>query len=356
MKLTKEQISQIIGIVISAVIALLAVFGYDVGVVQPRFVALQAQIAAQIAPMGAQAVLGNTYEALNVTKQFKSFGTADMSKATVTDLTGTTITATTLISTAVGFDTTGNGTAAAPAYTFASDPDTGIYRVGANDIGVATNGTLAFDVSATAATSALPLVLPVGSAAAPAGTFTGDTDTGIYRVGANDIGISAGGTLRFDVSATAATLALPLVLPVGSAAAPAGTFTGDTDTGIYRVGANNIGVATNGVLAFDVSATAVTFALPAIFSSESITPADGGTLTITANFVTLTPAGALGTALAACTSGQTAVVYNSIAANVVITDTGNGVLAGNQTLGQYDALPLACFGLKWVQVGPVSAN
>jgi hypothetical protein len=72
--------------------------------------------------------------------------------------------------------------------------------------------------------------------------------------------------------------------------------------------------------------------------------------------VTLTPPGALGTALGSCTSGQKVILYNSVSANVVITDTGNGVLAGNQTLGQYDALPLACFGATWVQVGPVSAN
>lgn len=36
----------------------------------------------------------------------------------------------------------GNGTAAAPAFSFTSDPDTGIYRVGANEVGISTGGTL----------------------------------------------------------------------------------------------------------------------------------------------------------------------------------------------------------------------
>lgn len=36
----------------------------------------------------------------------------------------------------------GNGTAAAPAFSFASDPDTGMYRVGANELGFSTGGTL----------------------------------------------------------------------------------------------------------------------------------------------------------------------------------------------------------------------
>jgi len=91
-------------------------------------------------------------------------------------------------------------------------------------------------------------------------------------------------------------------------------------------------------------------------SSANITPTDGGTLTPTANLMTLTPAGALGTAMGACTTGQWTVLYNSINAAVVITDTGNGVLAGDQTLGQYDALWLACIGSKWTQLSAVSAN
>jgi hypothetical protein len=93
-----------------------------------------------------------------------------------------------------------------------------------------------------------------------------------------------------------------------------------------------------------------------IHSSASITPTDGGVLTPTAKLVTLTPAGAVGVSLAACTTGMETILYNSVNANVVITDTGNGLLAGNQTLGQYDSLMLTCFATKWVQVGAVSAN
>lgn len=52
-----------------------------------------------------------------------------------------------------------NGTAALPTITFASDLNTGIYRVGSNDIGITTNGVLAFDISATTGTLALPLVI-----------------------------------------------------------------------------------------------------------------------------------------------------------------------------------------------------
>ena len=43
-----------------------------------------------------------------------------------------------------------NGTVALPAITFASDLDTGIYRIGANNIGVSVAGANALDISATA--------------------------------------------------------------------------------------------------------------------------------------------------------------------------------------------------------------
>ncbi len=101
---------------------------------------------------------------------------------------------------------------------------------------------------------------------------------------------------------------------------------------------------------------APTFTANPILPSESITPTDGGTLTPSKAFVTLTPAGAVGVSLGACTTGEATWLYNSVNANVVITDTGNGVLAGNQTLGQYDALGLVCIGSKWVQTSALSAN
>ena len=41
----------------------------------------------------------------------------------------------------------GNGTVSLPYYTFSSDPDTGLYRIGANNIGVATNGVKQVDIT-----------------------------------------------------------------------------------------------------------------------------------------------------------------------------------------------------------------
>lgn len=137
------------------------------------------------------------------------------------------------------------------------------------------------------------------------------------------------------------------------------TFTGAMTAG--AVSATSL-TATSSTSAAALSAAslsvtgAATFSTSPIFSTESITPTNGGTITPTASLVTLTPAGAVGVDLGICTTGMVAVLYNSVNANVVITDTGNFIGAGNQTLGQFDALPLACLASKWVQTGPVSAN
>lgn len=49
----------------------------------------------------------------------------------------------------------------------------------------------------------------------------------------------------------------PLKLASGTAALPGMVFSSDTDTGIYRIGANNIGIAVNGSKVLDISSTAI---------------------------------------------------------------------------------------------------
>lgn len=154
------------------------------------------------------------------------------------------------------------GTAAAPSIVMLGDPDTGIYSVGANDFGISTGGTLRLDVSTTMVTSTLPFAGPAGTAAAPAHTYSGDPNTGSYSVGADDWGVATNGVLRFDISTAAITSTLPFLGAAGSASAPNWSYSGDPNTGSYSVGADDWGVATNGVLRFDVSTTAVTSTLP----------------------------------------------------------------------------------------------
>lgn len=87
----------------------------------------------------------------------------------------------------------GDGSAGAPSSSYLSDPNTGTYRVGADNWGVSTGGTLRFDISTTAITSTLPARGPNGSVGAPAWSFSGDPDTGFLTTTANVISIALGG-------------------------------------------------------------------------------------------------------------------------------------------------------------------
>lgn len=84
----------------------------------------------------------------------------------------------------------GNYAISALPFAFDNDPDTGLYRKGANVLGLVAGGSPSLLLTANAAQASL------GSAAAPSLTFQGDTNTGIYRYGANAIGFALGGTYR----------------------------------------------------------------------------------------------------------------------------------------------------------------
>jgi hypothetical protein len=105
---------------------------------------------------------------------------------------------------------------------------------------------LTYDKSTDALTSGSLSVTSAGAAATPSLTFTGDPNTGIFSPGADQLAISTGGTARLTSSTTALTSALPVDVPLGAAATPSLTFTGDLNTGIYSPGADQLAVATNG--------------------------------------------------------------------------------------------------------------
>jgi len=86
-----------------------------------------------------------------------------------------------------------------------------------------------------------------GTAVAPAVTFSSEGTLGIYRAAAGVLGIAAGGALVLSIASTGLTFTNPLVIPVGTAAAPSLTFTSNTNTGIYSPATNQVAVTTNGV-------------------------------------------------------------------------------------------------------------
>jgi hypothetical protein len=139
-----------------------------------------------------------------------------------------------------------SGSASLPPYTFSGDPDTGMYRVGANFLGFSTGGVNRFAIGGGTITGTLPFFAPNGSASSASYNF-GTGTAGFYLKGSDNLAWSTNNTERMDLSNTALTTQVRILAPGGSVGAPSLSFSGDSDTGIYSAGANILGFATAGI-------------------------------------------------------------------------------------------------------------
>src|SRR5512139_2325897 len=112
----------------------------------------------------------------------------------------------------------------------------------------------------TTTTAAVPFAqgikLSDGSLASPALQFINDTDTGIYRVGDNNLGVVVAGTKVLDIGT--ATVSCGVALSFTGTVAVASGGTGITTTNAVRVSNSaNISIPdnTNTALTFDTEAT-----------------------------------------------------------------------------------------------------
>ena len=108
-------------------------------------------------------------------------------------------------------------------------------------------GTTDFlSVSAAAVTSTVPYIAPLGATGAPSFNF-GDVNTGIHGEFVNNLSITTGGSLRVNVSNNAILLLAQIRSSVGTAALPAFSYNGDSDTGAFSPGPNTWGWSTGTV-------------------------------------------------------------------------------------------------------------
>jgi hypothetical protein len=134
-----------------------------------------------------------------------------------------------------------------------------------SDIG--TEITNSLDRSGRGAMTA-PLQCSSGSAAAPSLTFSADSDTGLYRVGANNVGLSLGGSKVIDFSTTT-----PLAVTGAATISAGATVTQSTSNGAGVTGTGN-GSGAGGVFTGGATGAGVT-------GTGGATSGNGGTFTAT---------------------------------------------------------------------------
>jgi hypothetical protein len=187
------------------------------------------------------------------------------------------------------------------------------------------------------------ITLDDGTAAAPSLNFTNEPTTGLFRASANVMGFAVNGVSRATMTTTGVTVT-GTITPTGSVHAAAGSvgnpslaFNADQNTGLYNIGADNIGVAAAGSKVLDIATTGlgVTGTLSvsgvATLGAGAIlnTPASG-TLTNATGLPISTGVSGLGTGVATFLATPTSA--NLAAALTDETGTGANVFATSPTL------------------------
>ena len=157
------------------------------------------------------------------------------------------------------------GTAVDPVITTFDDLFSGLYFPAANTVGLSTDGTLRFSVSDLVVKTTLPIWGENGFASAPAYSFTNDSDTGMFRISENLLGFATSAIERLRIgNGTDQYIRSTLVYegPAGSATAPTFSFSTDENSGMYSVGADQIGWTAGGTLRLTLTTARLDAALP----------------------------------------------------------------------------------------------
>ena len=186
---------------------------------------------------------------------------------------------------------TGNAATATTASATSATLTRGTYLTGSNFNGSAAT---TWAVDATSANTASKVVARDASGNFSAGTISATTFSGsgasLTTLNASNLSSGTVPDARISGSYTGMTnltgsgtvdFAKFLGNAADTAAAPSFSWTGDTNTGIYSPGADQIGIATGGVSRFTVSTTAINSTLPlsatAITATSSVLPATDNT-------------------------------------------------------------------------------
>lgn len=214
------------------------------------------------------------------------------------------------------------------------------------------------------------VLLDNGSAGTPSLSFASDPDTGVYRVGANDLGFTAGGTVRLDITSARALFAVVGAFPDGAVGAPGVAFGSDLDCGLYRIGANDWGLTSGGVKIAELTSTALVAALTQAWTGSAAQDLVAGTtiaptslfkkITATGGAITLTST----PTISAGVDGQLLVLlHDGSANNIILQDKTaiasacNMISSTSKTLTPHDYIMMMYNGTtsQWDQLVAVTA-
>ena len=162
-----------------------------------------------------------------------------------------------------------SGSATAPSFSFSADTNTGIYNSLADTLDFTTGGVNRLSISTANVISTVPYLTSAGSATAPSFSFSGDTNTGIYRVNTDTMALVCGGIETLTLNTNNATANKLLFLQDGIVTTPSLAFASDTSTGFYRSAASTINFATAGTSRLALNTSSLTSTLPILTSSGS---------------------------------------------------------------------------------------
>lgn len=233
----------------------------------------------------------------------------------------------------VGVLSGSNGSAAAPSYTFSGDSDTGIYRIMANNVGVSCNGANVLNIGVTGlgvtgGLGATDQIFTInGSAANPSFSFTNDFNSGLYLINPSNVGLSCGSSKILDISGTGLSVTGNVVVSNNL------TLSSLSVNGVLSLdGSNHVvsNILTNGQLLIGrTGLSPVTAALTGT-SNQIIVTNGAGSITLSLPQNIDTSANVVFNGLTLSGVNANGVLYANGSKNLVSSNLGNGqLLIGN---------------------------
>jgi hypothetical protein len=141
-----------------------------------------------------------------------------------------------------------DGSATLPYWTFVNDPNTGLYSVSADVLGFSVNGSNAGQVGLFSGVTQFQG--RSGTASVPYWSFVSDSATGMYLFSGSTLGFSTGGITAWTINSIGnleGRTTESKIYPVdGTVSLPAFSFLNEANSGFYRIGTGDLGISCSG--------------------------------------------------------------------------------------------------------------